>query len=146
MKNKTDFGEVLVSGFSYNAGIGNAPTKQTSYVSPPVKGDGLIHRASGQHTIQIHTINFTGNIVIEATMDRDPNSGAWLPVQLTDTITGNVVTELQYVFPIPVPGVPFSGKTVEINKFYMVIGQYAWLQANISNVSNGIVDSIKIAF
>jgi hypothetical protein len=146
MKNKTDWGEVLVSGFSYSGGLENALDKNTSYISPPVKGDGLIHRASGQHTIQIHTINFSGNISIDATMDRDPASGAWLPVQLTDTQSGNVVTSLNFLYPIPVPGVPNSGKTVQINKFYMAVGQYSWLKANISNVTNGTVDSIKIAF
>jgi len=146
MKNKTDWGEVLVSGFGYDSGLQNANAHQTSYISPPCKGDGLVHRASGQHTIQIHTINFSGNIAIWATMDKDPNSGAYLPVQLTDTQTGNVSTSLSYVYPVNGTGTQGSGKTVQINKFYTAIGQYAWLYANISGVKGGFVDSIKIAF
>ncbi len=146
MKNKTDWGEVLVSGFSYSGGLQNANTCQTSYVSPPVKGDGLVHRASGQHTIQIHTINFTGNISIYATMDKDSNSGAWLPVQLTNTQTGQVSTVLNYLYNTPIPSASNSSETIQTNQFFIAFGQYAWLQANISNVSNRIVDFIKIAF
>src|ERR1039457_2611221 len=146
MKGKTDFGEVMVSGLNYYGSVENQHTKQTSFVSPPCKGDALVHRASGQHTIQIHTINFNGNISIEGTLDRYSNTGAWLPVQLTNTMTSNVATDLGYIYTIPVPGVPYSGKTIELNQFFIATGQYAWLRANISNISNGIVDSIKLSF
>ena len=144
--NKTDFGEVLVSGLNYNGSIENEPTKQSSYISEPKKGDGLVHRASGQHTIQIHTINFSGNIVIEGTLNRDPWTATWIPVPLTNSMFGNTTTDLGFVYQNPVPGVPYSGKTVQLNNFYIASGQYAWLRANISNISNGIVDSIKLAF
>jgi hypothetical protein len=145
MKNKTDFGEILISGLSHNAGMENQKTI-TNYVSPPCKGDGLVHRASGQHTIQIHTINANASISIEATLDRDPKSGAWIPIQLTDTETGEITTQLNYIFNMPVPGVPYSGKTVELNKFYMAVGQYSWLRANVSSITNGIIDYIKLNF
>ena len=145
MKNKTDWGEVLVSGLSYNAGLENQKTI-TNYVSPPVKGDGLIHRASGQHTIQIHTINFNGNIAIEGTLDKDPHSGAWLEIPLTNTVTGNVSTQLNYIFKMAVPGVPYSGKTVQLNEFFIATGQYAFLRANVICITNGIVDYIKLNF
>jgi hypothetical protein len=144
--NKTDFGAILVSGFSYTAGIENQPIHQSTYISNPVKGDGLTHRSSGQHTIQIHTINANCCISIDATLDQDPCSNAWLPIPLTNTASGNISTVLNYVFTPPVPGVPYSGKTIELNQFFMAIGQYAWLRANISCMSNGIVDSIKVAF
>ena len=148
MSNTTDFGEVLVSGVSYGSGIGleNCPTKLTSYLSKVVKGDGLVHRASGMHTIQIHTINLNANIVIEGTLDQNPNSGAWLPVPLTNTFTGNTTTTLVYDFVLPVPHIPSSGKTKDTTQFFIASGQYAWLRANISNMSIGIVDSIKLSF
>ena len=146
MKNKTDFGEVMVSGLNYYGSIENGNTKISQFTSSPVKGDGLVHRASGQHTIQIHTINFTGNIVIEGTLDRNPLTTNWLPVPLTNTMFENTTTDLEFFYQNPVPGVPYSGKTVQLNNFYIASGQYAWIRANISNISNGIVDSIKISF
>ena len=146
MKGKTDFGEVLVSGLSYYGSVENQPTKQTSYVSPPVKGDGLVHRASGRHTIQIHTINANACITIEATLDRNPNTEAWLPIPLINIMSGEVASVLNYRFVEPVPGVPYSGKTVDLNQFFMADGQYSYLRANITCLTNGIIDSIKIAF
>jgi len=144
--NKTDWGSVMVSGLSYKGGIENAPINQSSYVSPPTKGDGLVHRASGQHTIQIHTINASATISIEATLDQNPSSGAWLPIPLTNTLTGQTSTDLNYVFTPPVPGVPYSGKTIELNQFFIATGQYAWLRCNVSNISNGLIDSVKLSF
>lgn len=143
---KTDWGEVLVSGLNFNANVRNDPTKQPFFTSLPVKGDGLIHRASGQHTIQVHTINLTANITIEGTLDTNISGATWIPVPLTNTMTGNTASQLNYQFFIPVPGVPYSGKTVQTNDFFIATGQYSWLRANIANMSCGIVDSIKIAF
>ena len=144
--NKTDFGAVLVAGLSYKGGIENSPINQTSYMSEPTRGDGLIHRASGQHTIQIHTINANATITIEATMDRDPNSGAWLAIPLTNTLTGEISATQNYVFTPPTPGIANGGKTVELNQFFLASGQYAWLRCNVTNMTNGIIDSVKMAF
>lgn len=141
----TDWGEVLVSGLDY---YGELPWQGNNYnyLSKPVKGDGLVHRASGYHTIQIHTINFSGTITIEATLSRDPAQGPWLPIPLTNTATGEVFTSLPFQFVYPVPGVPYSGKTLETNQFFSAVGQYAWLRANITNISAGKCELIKIAY
>jgi hypothetical protein len=146
MRNKTDYGEVLVSGLSFGGSVEDQPTKQTSYISEPVKGDGLVHRASGLHTIQIHTINTTADIMFEATLDRDPCSTAWIPISITNTSTGNISTVLHYVYNSSVPNIPSSGKTIELNEFFTAQGQYAWIRVNISNISNGIIDGIKVSF
>ncbi len=170
-----DFGSVLVSGFGSTSlqnepkygyqnpfpkrplinndgaagdGAGYIDTQQkpAHFVSHPVKADGLVHRASGFHTLQVHTINLNGNIKIEGTLSRDPLIGPWAPVELIDTDTHQIFTDLGFTFVLPVPGVPFSGKTKEINKFYNIVGQYAYLKANISNVTLGAVESIKLSF
>ena len=142
----SDFGETMVSGFSFRGSVEGGNTHVTAFVGDPVVGDGLRHRASGFHTLQVNTINFSGNIAIEATMSRDPLAGPWLPVSLTALTDGTVYPNLQFVFDCPVPGIPSSGKTVELNNFYSVLGQFTWLRANVSNVSNGIISSIKVAF
>jgi hypothetical protein len=146
MANKTDFGAVLVSGLNFNSNVRNEPDKQPAYTSLPVKGDGLINRASGLHTVQIHTINFTGNIQIEGTLDSNICNATWISAPLTNTVTGNTTTTLSYTFNIPIPGQSSSGKTVQTNDFYIASGQFAWLRANISNMAAGVVDLIKVAF
>jgi hypothetical protein len=146
LSNRTDWGEVLVSGFSWQGSVESEPIHRSSYISHAVKGDGLVHRASGQHTIQVHTINFNGNIAIEGTLNTDPCVATWIPAPLTNTATGITENILGYVFVPPVPGVPYSGETIQRNDFYIATGQFAWLRANISNVTLGIVDLVKIAF
>jgi len=143
--NTNDWGEVLVAGLNYRGSLPPA-TNITEYTSRPAKGDGLVHRASGQHTMQIVTINFSGDITIEATLDRDPGNALWLPATLTDSMTGEQFTTLHFQFIMPVPGVPYSGNTMAISKFYKIIGQYAWFRAVITNISTGQVDLIKLAY
>ena len=146
-KNKTDWGTVLVSGLGFNDGVGDNPVNLQSFLSDPVKGDGLVHKASGYHTFQIHTINFNGNISILATSDAviTPNTD-WIPIQLTNTVNGNTANIIPYVFIPPVPGVPYSSKTIERNDFYTASGQYAWLRANITDITAGDVPLIKLSF
>jgi len=140
----TDFGAVLVSGLGIQ--IQNANVHTPDFISQPVRGDGLVHRASGFHTLQVHTINFTGNVTIEGSLSRDRDAGPWTPVVMTDTVTGEAFTSLDFLFVYPVPGVPYTGKTIRINKFYSIVGQYAWLRANVVNIKTGLLDSIKLAF
>jgi len=132
----SDFGAVIVSGMgiqvSNNSAFGN------SFVSEPVKGDGLVRRASGKHTLFIHTINFTGNITIEGTLAGNPNNGPWLPVNLIDTMSENTSTTLSYKFNT-------NNCHTETQEFYNIIGQYSWLRANISNFTYGLLDSIKLS-
>lgn len=142
----TDWGSVLVSGYGWGDSIEDSPKHVTQFTSNPVKGDGFVHRASGQHTIQVHTVNFSGNIAFEATMGRDPNIGPWVQVPVTNTLSSDVYQNLQFQYDIPVPGIPSSGKTLELNDFYYIVGNYTWIRANVSNISGGDIMSIKLAF
>ncbi|VVC05075.1 Uncharacterised protein [uncultured archaeon] len=144
----TDVGEFLVSGLSYRTGTGlrDTPLKTTSYVGNPVKSDGLVHHSSGRHTLLVRTMDFSGNIVIEGTLNKSPENATWSPVVLQDSVTGNTFLELDYIYHMAVPGNPSTGKPEAYNRFYIANGQYAWMRANISNIANGRVDSIKVAF
>lgn len=142
----TDFGEVLISGLNYRSSVRNEPIKQSNYISKPVKGNGLVHHSGGSHTIQIHTINFNGNIAIEATLDKCPDSDNWVTIPLTNTFTGLTETILGYTYTLPVPQNPdYSGRTILKNDIFIAVGQYAWLRANVFNMTDGIVDSVKLA-
>ena len=142
----TDWGAVLVSGIDFSGGLQNN-TANPNYISAPVKGNGLLNKSNGLHSIQIQTTNFTGNIQIEATLDKNANTAVWIPVNLTDTESGAVSKSLAFSIPQAVPGNYYSGSiTTQINKFYSIVGQYAWIRANVSVISGGILQSIKLAF
>lgn len=141
----TDWGCVLISGLDYRGMLPLQGNIQ-DWLSEPAKADGLVHRANGNHTLQIHTINLSAVITIEGTLDLDPENGLWLTVPLVNSVTNNTVLSLPFVFVMPVPGVPYSGKTTETNQFFFVQGQYAWLRCRVSNISTGQVDLVKLAY
>jgi len=142
----TDFGNVLISGLDYDGGIGTNTTKVSNFISHPVKGAGLVNRSNGQHTIQIIASNLTANVAIEATLNKYPNIGPWIPVELVSGMDGSSVSNLVFDYTPLVPGIQESGKPVVTNKFFTITGQYAWLRANVSNMSHGIIQSIKLSF
>jgi len=141
----TDWGEVLISGLSYSGGVGNV-SKTTQYLSQPVKANGLVNRSNGQHTLQVHCINFTGNIQIEATLSKDPTVGPWVVIPLTNTMNNQVTTAINLSFAPEVPELPPSIPTVNFNQFYSIVGQYAWIRANVTNILSGSVELVKLGF
>lgn len=137
----TDWGITLISGLDYFGGIiGTNTSKISNFVSKAVQGDGLINRSNGLHTIQIGTSNLTANIQIEATLNKNPENGPWIPVQLDSGMNGNSINQLVYDY------IPNSEKSIKTNDFYTITGNYAWLRANVSNMSNGRIESIKISY
>ena len=139
----TDWGSVLISGLDYHGGLENA-SKPSSVIGPEVRGNGLLRRSNGLHVFQIQTSNFTGNVQIEATLDKDPNVGPWVAIPLYNAINGQTVTELSFVG--PVPNTSGSDCPIQLNNIYSSVGQYAWLRANVSAISGGILQSIKVNF
>lgn len=147
-RNRQDWGENLIVGWSYYASKGNEPYHQTSFQSEPIKGDGLLHRASGQHTLQIHSIDFNGNIQILATLDRTISSTTdWIPVPITRNVDGKVFYPyVNYDFISPIFHDTFRAKTLNINDFFTISGQYAWLKAYGYDIIEGTVELIKLGF
>jgi hypothetical protein len=141
---KNDFGCVIIEGLDYSGGIGNSRRK-SNVITEPVKGPGLQPRTNGQQTIQIQTSNFSGNVIIEATLSRDPFQGPWSAIPLINGMNGESAIQLTYIYPMSVVNVQNSGRTIKTNKIYNIVGQYSWIRANISNISNGILQSIKVA-
>jgi hypothetical protein len=140
----TDFGVTLLSGVDYHGGLRNERTP-SNLISDPVKGAGLEPRAAGHHSIQIETSNFTGNVTIEGTLSKDPKVGPWVSIPLEDGMNGQTVDRLVFVNQKAIVGTPnfVSNNT---NHFYSITGQYAWLRANVTNISDGILQSITLAY
>jgi hypothetical protein len=120
--------QTIISGLRIDED--NNPTAN-SYVSMPVIGDGILHRASGKHTLYVHTMHFTGNVVIEATMGADSNIGPYLTIPITNTMYGNSIDTLN-----------FSNTTT--HDFYTILGQYTYIRANVQSMSAGILASITL--
>jgi hypothetical protein len=142
----SDFGQTLVQGLDYDGGVGVNATNISNFVSKPCKGDGLLHKANGQHILQLIANNLTANIQIEASLSRKPEDGPWIPVQLVSGMDNSISDTLTFEYKLSVPNNQYSGTPVKTNNFYTITGNYAWLRANVSDMKFGRIESIKIAF
>jgi hypothetical protein len=131
-----DFGETLVSGLCHRINQRNYNGGNV-YISEPVKGDGLVHRSNGQHTLFVRTINFTGNISFEGTLDLNPDCATYVIVPVVNPIDNTSNVQLNF---------DHRAGTGNSHTFYSLTGQFSWIRANISNIAFGSIDSIKIAF
>lgn len=48
------------------------------------KADGWYGHVQGLHTVVIQVVNFTGRLLIEASLELNPTEDDWFPVKLTD--------------------------------------------------------------
>jgi len=130
-----DFAKTIVSGLAYYIPQKNYPGGQNgsaTYMSEPIKCDGLIHRSDGVHTIQIKTVEFSGNIQFEATLDTDPNCASFVPVYPAPMVANSAAT--------------LSFANVDTNNFFTITGQFAWMRVNVSNITHGAVEFIRVTF
>jgi len=85
------------------------------------KGDGYYGRSDGFHTVQYTYTGLIGTITIYATLAIDPTDDDWFEVH------------------------SYSTSSVETgSKFANFTGNYVWIRANITNWTDGTVDSIKL--
>ena len=66
-----------------------------------VKGAGFYGLGNGLHTVQVHVTNFTGSVIVQATLATDPQEEDWFRVyeyaasnsdeNFTNNFTGNFV-------------------------------------------------------
>jgi hypothetical protein len=136
-----DFGYNLVNNISCNNEI-NGVKIPASFISTPVKGNGLINKSNGLHTVQIITSNFTGNIKFEATLSSTIDDNvAWISINILDKMSNVTHNKLEYNYSLNT-----SVNPVQTNEIFYIIGQYSWIRANVSGVITGILQSIKLAF
>lgn len=131
---------LIPGGNGYGGGL--IPGTPTKYIGFPVQGDAFTKRSNGFHTFQFKLYNVTANIQILGTLDNDPNTNNYVPIYLTNTVTGQTLTTLTFSM---FPQSPWYSVDT-INNFYTSVGQYTWLKAAVTSFSGGLIDFIKVAF
>lgn len=110
---------------------------QMSYTGESIKADGYYGYTDGLHTIAVKLNGFYGRVYIEATLEVEPTSDDWFPLQLS----GNT-DYLDY---------GSSGTTTTLGRSFA--GNFVYLRARVdrSHISatyaestHGRVDSIRL--
>ena len=89
------------------------------------KGDGYYRRSDGFHTVQCNLTGFIGSVNVQATLAVDPTDDDWFTV-----------------YTQAYPAVNDEGTTK--NNLTNFTGNYVWVRANISNWTDGTVNSVQL--
>lgn len=84
------------------------------------KGDGYYGRSDGLHTIQYTFTEFTGTIVIEATLAIEPTPNDWFHVH------------------------SYVAAQESSSKIESLTGNYVWIRAKVYNWTDGTINSIVL--
>jgi len=85
-----------------------------------VKGSDYYQRRGGVQTIGFNTTGFVGRIVIEATLDSDPETAGWFDV------------------------LDFTAATAQRSE--SVVGNFTWIRARVENFSAGTITSVTVTY
>ena len=130
-----NFGQTMVSGLQYyipQPGFPGGQNGSSTFMSTPVKCDGLVHRSNGVHTIQIKTIAFSGNVQFYATLDENPCGAEFVPIYPQPS-SSNVGASLNYA-------------NISTNAFFTITGQFAWMKCQVTDIKQGAIEYIRVAY
>lgn len=97
---------------------------QLELTGDPLRADGWYGYTDGLHTVAIYLANFTGRVIIEASIDAEPAIDDWFPIE----IKGNTYLE-------------FSQTTSTIG--FNLVGNFTWLRARIDREYLELTDEQK---
>lgn len=112
-----------------------------THVGDKYRGDGYYGRSDGLHTIQVDLTGFIGRITIEGSLAIDPTEDDWFAVELgtgTQTIdTTGLIREENITY------IDYSNVATN-TKSYNFTGNYVWVRVNITNWTDGTVNSVML--
>lgn len=113
----------LVASTSFGTASGNYDGSSTTFYSDKQKGDGYYGYTDGLHTVAYYFTNFVGNVVVQATLAKDPVDADWFDV---DTTTN-----------------AYDGSTALTDQVaYNFTGNFVWVRAKITDFTAGTIRKI----
>jgi hypothetical protein len=112
--------ETLLSNVVHGTPSGNYDGSSQDWFSTTVKAADYYRGRGGIQTFNFNVSGFDERIVIEATLDMDPDSAAWFDVLDFDDVS--------------------------VQRSESVVGNFTWLRARIQNFDSGIINSITVTY
>lgn len=121
----------------------NTATGALFFNSEKIQGDGYFGNGDGLHTVFWQVSQFIGAITIQGTLASDPQDSDWATVTLTTPANQYSVDTTGLIKPSNTTSTVYTTATDEI-KSYNFVGNYVWIRARVSNMTQGVVYSISI--
>ena len=110
----------LLNNIVYGTPSGTYDGSSQDWVSTAVKGSDYYHGRGGVQTIGFDVEDFSGEIIIEATLDSNPENAGWFDA------------------------LDFDESTVQRSQ--SVIGNFTWVRARVRNFAAGTVNSVTVTY
>jgi len=110
----------LLNNVVFGAPSGTYDGSSQDWVSTAVKGSDYYQGRGGVQTIGFDVDEFDGQIIIEATLDSDPDSAGWFDA------------------------LDFNDSTVQRSE--SVVGNFTWIRARVQNFESGTVNSVTVNY
>jgi hypothetical protein len=110
----------LLNNVVYGTPSGTYDGSSQDWISAAVKGSDYYQGRGGVQTIGFDVDGFDGQIIIEATLDSDPDSAAWFDV------------------------LDFDDSTTQRSE--SVIGNFVWIRARVQDFESGTVVSVAVNY
>jgi hypothetical protein len=121
----------------------NTATGALFFNSEKIQGTGYFGGGNGLHTVAWQVSDFIGAITIQGTLSSDPQNADWSTVTLTTPANQYSLDTTGAIKPSNTTSTVYTTATDAI-KTYNFVGNYVWVRARISNMTQGVVYSISI--
>jgi hypothetical protein len=112
--------ETLLSNVVYGTPSGNYDGSSQEWVSTAVKGSDYYQGRGGVQTIGLSVSGFDGTIIIEATLDSDPENARWFDA------------------------LDFDDSTVQRSE--SVVGNFVWIRTRVRDFAAGTINAITVNY
>ena len=121
----------------------NTATGALFFNSEKIQGSGYFGGGDGLHTVAWQVSNFVGAITIQGTLSAEPQNTDWATVTLDATNNLHTIDTTGLIRPSNTTSTVCTTSTDAI-KSYNFVGNYVWVRARISNMTQGVVSNISI--
>jgi hypothetical protein len=132
----------LISTTSFGSPTGNYDGSSSTFVSKQVKGDGYLGFTDGLHTVAWKITEFSGEITVQATLEKTPAESDWFDVRLLSN-TQHLVNTSETLILSQVGTSVYSTPTTE-SKTYNFLGNFVWVRVRISEFSAGTINFVQV--
>jgi len=116
--------ETLLTAVTHGTPSGNYDGSSQDWVSNAVKAADYYRGRGGVQTIGFSVSGFQGTIIIEATLDMDPDSAAWfstLTYGNAESVTTQVISQA-------------------------VTGNFTWIRARVEDFDSGTINTVTVTY
>ena len=128
----------LIPFTAFGTETGNYDGQSESFIGTPQKAATYYLKEKELQTIAWYLNEFAGGIIIEATLDTDPETENYF--QISPEPIGNIPEVEIMIYPPPVY------PPITENKAINIVGNYTWIRARVFRFTSGTINKVSMGY